>query len=148
MRVKAVVVVLIGATLSAPPAHARELAGSRWMTTRIDGESSGIRQTIRFYASGHIRGRAYCKKYSARYQRLEGDGLRIRILTMTRSSCDGDAKKLGRRFERALVRTRSYRRTSSRLELRGASGRILAVLRPFPVPGDGIPGQDFSAPDE
>ena len=115
-----VVVALLPASASAA-----SFSGTKWRVTRIAGENvAEFKLDVAFANGRDFHGFDGCNHFSARY-RVSGSRLRFRHLVSTAIGCEGTT--IPGLTER-LIRTRRYRLSGRRLELR-RDGKTLVVLR-------------------
>jgi heat shock protein HslJ len=128
MRRTLLIAVLAALLLPASATAASPLAGTSWVVKRVGGRvmPPGHGATLTFKAHHRIAGEIDCNSIGGHY-RAGASRLRFLDVVSTAVGCEGATTP---DFGRAMLRTRSYRLTGTRLLLLGKQGRTLARLAP------------------
>ena len=128
MRRTLLIAVLAVLLLPASATAAAPLTGTSWTVKRVGGRAMppGHGATLTFMPDRRISGKIDCNSIAGRY-RAGASRLRFLDVISTAIGCEGAAPP---DFGRAMLRTRSYRLTGTRLLLLGKRGRTLARLAP------------------
>ena len=122
MRRAIAVSLLVLLTFAAPAfAHQEKLAGGEWV---LAGETGRHAPSLRFDA-GRVAGTGGCNRFGGSYK-LEGDALSFSPLAATRMACPEAIMKAEQDFFSLLGAVRGIGFEGDRLELKDATGKVLA----------------------
>jgi heat shock protein HslJ len=105
------------------------LSGTEWVAQNIDGSPStpGVRSTLRFESADHVSGDSGCNQFTGP-MKVEGKGVHVGPLAMTRRACADPAMQQEHRYARALEHTRELRKDGDALLLVDGSGGVVVRL--------------------
>ena len=123
-----------GNSLAVFVAQSQELAGTSWLATFVNTESSdgvvtsssiqAAQQTLSFATDGKISGNAGCNDYFANYE-AKGKDLSIRAIGSTKMFCGDGLMAEETAFLAALEKANNYRITGGSLQIFAADGNTL-----------------------
>lgn len=106
---------------AASPAPARGIAGTRWVGIVADGADHHTRPRLEFVREGRLSGYTGCNMFSGAWK-MEGEGVRVGALVMTKRMCLGPEGEVEKRFLAALAPEGRGRREGDRLVFTGPKG--------------------------
>ena len=109
---------------------ARDLAGTRWVLTGLNGGGlvEGTRITLAFQRDA-LRGNAGCNSYGSRKVRAANGFFEVGPVEMTMVGCKGAVGRQESAYLEALQAPGTYRLREDRLEIRDDSGETTLLFR-------------------